>query len=204
MRLPRHVGTLAVFGGTFDPVHVGHLVLAQELVDQQAAERVLFVPAGIPPHKAGEPVTPPEHRLAMVRLAIRGNAAFDASAMEIEKGGASFTIDTLRILRRRIPSRVRLALVVGADQAVEFETWRGYRELAKEFRLILTTRAGYPRDPRGGRRYLQSATLVDIPALELSSTDIRQRAAAGRSIRYLVPGRVEAYIRRHGLYQSAG
>jgi len=201
VRLPQGVRTLAVFGGTFDPVHLAHLVVAQELLDQEAADQVLFVPAYLPPHKVGEPISSAEHRLAMVRHAVRGNPRFTVSDVEVRKGGPSYTIDTLRVLRANLPPHVRIALIVGADQAQEFETWRDYRELVDEFPLILTTRAGYPGNPRRGRPYLRSARVIRIPDLDISSTAIRQRVAEGKSIRYLVPKTVEDYIRRHGLYR---
>jgi nicotinate-nucleotide adenylyltransferase len=200
IRLPREVETLAVFGGTFDPIHIAHLIVAEEIVDQGVAERVLFVPAYIPPHKANEPVTPANHRLAMVRLAIRGNRRFSVSDIEIRKGGRSYTIDTLRMLRDSVRPNVRIAPVVGADQVQEFETWKDHRMLAEEFPLILTTRAGYPEDLRKGLPCLGSARTVRIPDLEISATEIRRRIASGKSIRYLVPRPVEAYIRQHRLY----
>jgi nicotinate-nucleotide adenylyltransferase len=192
---------LAVFGGTFDPIHTGHLILAQELLDRKAAGRVLFVPAYIPPHKADVAVTDAEHRLAMVRLAIRGNRDFDVSDIEIRKGGRSYTIETLRMLRERVRRGVEIVLVVGADQVREFETWKDYRTLAEEFCLVLTTRAGYSEDLRRGKEYLADARVVEIPDIDISSTMIRERVREGRSIRYLVPGKVEEYIRARGLYR---
>lgn len=201
IRIPRHAQTLAVFGGTFDPIHLAHLILAEELLDQAVAEHVLFVPAGNPPHKARKSIGEARHRLAMVRLAIRGNARFSASSIELERGGSSYTVDTLRMLREGMRREVRIALVVGADQVQEFETWKDYRTLAEEFQLILTTRAGYADDLREGRPYLRSAAVVRIPELEISATDIRRRVAEGRSIHYLVPEAVRKYIDTNGLYR---
>lgn len=204
IRVPRDVRTLAVFGGTFDPIHSAHLIVAEEIVGQGAVQRVLFVPAGVPPHKVGQPIADGHHRIRMVRLAIRGNRRFEVSDLEIDRGGDSYTIDTLRMLRDRVRPEVRIAVVVGADQVQEFETWKDYQVLAEEFQPILTTRAGYPEDLRGGRPYFRSALVVPIPRLEISATDIRRRVAEGRSIRYLVPRSVEEYIDEHGLYRERG
>ena len=188
----------ALFGGSFDPIHLGHLILAAEVVDQAGVDHVMFVPAATPPHKGGKEISAANHRLAMVSKAISDSNLFSASDIEIARGGVSYTIDTLRELRE---NGENVSLIVGADQVLEFETWKDYHAIIKDFPLILTTRKGYPRDLKEGKPYLEQASMVEIPDIGISATEIRARVRDGRSIRYLVPPPVEDYIRKHGLYR---
>lgn len=190
--MTRRVG---VFGGTFDPPHVGHLAIAEWARDRLALARVLLVPAGEPPHKRGRPVTAARHRLAMARLAARGNPAFAVSPIEAEREGPSFTVDTLRALRVR-ERGARLFLVIGADSLDDFPDWRDPEGI-----LELATLAVAERNGAGGRKRSRPPHVrLEFPPLDISSSVLRRRARDGHSLRYLVPDPVIAYIRRHGLY----
>jgi nicotinate-nucleotide adenylyltransferase len=189
-----------LFGGTFDPIHLGHLILAEEVLDGTGADRILFVPAGVPPHKIGVPVTEARHRLEMVKMAIGDNPRFGVSDVEIRRSGPSYTIDTLRAIRAGLGDGDELGIIVGADQVMEFETWKDYLTIAEEFRLFLTTRAGLPDPDKEKHPHFRNAVLVSIPSVEISSTDVRRRVREGRSIRYLVPREVSWYIREERLY----
>jgi len=191
-------GPLAVFGGTFNPPHVAHLAVAAAAAEAVRAERVLWVPAALNPHKLAADAPAPEHRLEMVRLAIAGDPMFEVSAIEIERGGASYTVDTLRALRAEEPDR-ELALIVGGDSLAGFDSWRDPEAILDLARLVVYRRPGFDETgvPPG---VLENATFVDAPALELSGTALRRRIAAGRTVRYLVPDAVVEYIGREGLY----
>ena len=191
---------LGVFGGTFDPPHLGHLALAEWAREALDLERVLFVPAGQPPHKRGRHVTPARHRLAMTRLAVRGNPAFAVSAIEAKRRGPSFTVETLRALRGRFP-RAELWLIVGADSLNELHTWRAPREIVALARLAVAVRPGARRVAESGRR-APRAVRLENPGIAVSSSALRARSAAGASLRYLVPDAVAAYVRRHRLYRG--
>lgn len=209
---------VGLLGGTFDPIHLAHLRCAEEAREALRLDRVLFIPSARPPHKRGG-VIAAEHRLAMVRLALRGNPAFRVSRVEIERDGPSFLVDTLRILRARLRGD-RLVFLLGADALGEIDTWREWRSLfaladlavfQRPPRAAAHLRAIVPVAARGdfcyqsdGRNAVHSSgnriTLLKQTALDISSSAIRQRVARGQSIRYLVPGPVERYIREHRLY----
>ena len=203
-------GALGVFGGTFDPIHVAHLAVAEAARDAAGLERVLFIPAGEPPHKQGRPITPAEHRLAMVTAAIAGNDAFAISRMELDRSGPSYTVDTLRDLRaQRLAAGERpdLALVLSAEAFVELPTWHDPTGVLALASLIVAPRDGYPdAGPDFLDRHFPGtaarAVFLDGPRLRLSASELRGRAAAGRSLRYLVPDAVAAYISDHALYQD--
>jgi nicotinate-nucleotide adenylyltransferase len=194
------VERLGVFGGTFDPPHIGHLALAEQARDQLGLSRVLFVPARVPPHKRGRVSSPIAVRMALTRLAVRGHAAFAVSDVEARRPGPSFTVDTLRALARRHPHAERW-LILGADSLDDFAGWRDPDAI-----LSLASLAGAAR-PGAGRRRLPPAlarrvTWIDAPALDVSSRALRDRVRAGRSIRYLVPDAVAAAIARRRLYRG--
>ncbi len=202
-------GSLGVLGGTFDPIHNAHLAIAEEAAEAIGLERILFVPAGEPPHKAGRAITAGEHRLAMVELAISGNARFAASRMELDREGPSYTVDTLQALHvaehpRGVPD-IWLILSVEAFRA--FVTWRDPRRILDLARLAVVPRDGYPDaviDVLAGLGVPDVAdrvSFLDGPRLRLSGSELRRRAEAGRSLRYLVPDAVAAYIGDHALYR---
>ena len=202
---------IGLFGGTFDPPHVGHLALAEWAREALRLDRVLFVPAGRPPHKGRARLTGVAHRVAMTRLAVRGERAFTVSAIEARRDGPSFTVDTLRALRRA--PRVRIFLLMGADSLEEFHTWRDPAGIQAMATLVVADRPGAsgkgaaaarrarrpvrPPGVPGARRVVW----LENPALEVSSSAIRARLRAGRTVRYLIPDAVVRYIARHRLYR---
>jgi nicotinate-nucleotide adenylyltransferase len=203
-------GATGVFGGTFDPIHIAHLAVAEAAREAAGLARVLFVPAGRPPHKVGHPISAPEHRLAMVEAAIAGNDRFEVSRMELDRDGPSYTVDTLRDLRTAragAGASGALALVVSAEAFVDLPTWHEPERVLQLAALIVAPRDGYPD---AGPDFLErqfpgvatDTLFLDGPRLRLSASDLRARAAAGRSLRYLVPDAVAAYIGDHALYQD--
>ena len=201
-RTPARPRRLGVFGGTFDPPHVGHLALAECAREQLELERVVFVPAADPPHKQGRAKTPFAQRLTMTRLAVRGHAGFSVSDLEARRPGPSYTVETLRAMRRRYP-RHELVLLLGADSLADLPGWRDPKTIVGLAHIAVAPRPmraerGRPR-PRGlGAR----VTRIDAPRLELSSSDLRARAKRGESLRYLVPDAVAAFVKRRGLYRE--
>jgi len=191
---------IGVFGGTFDPPHLGHLVLAEWAWARLRRDRVLLVPAGAPPHKLGRRLSEPAHRLAMTRLAVRGNPALAVADLEARRAGPSFTVDTLGTLRARYPG-ARLFLLMGADSLADFPTWREPERIARLATLVVAARprpgaARRARLPRGAR-----VVHLDNPLVDISSSALRARARARRPLRYLVPDAVAAYIERQRLYR---
>jgi nicotinate-nucleotide adenylyltransferase len=203
-------GSLGVFGGTFDPIHLAHLAVAQEAAEALGLERVLFVPAGRPPHKLERAITPAEHRLAMVELAVAGNDRFAVDRLELDRDGPSYTVDTLealhasRLAAGEVPD---LTLILSVEAFLELPTWRDPQRVLELARLAVAPRDGYPdADPAFLDAHLlelaDRAIFLDGPRLRLSASELRQRAAAGRSLRYLVPDAVAAYIGDHALYRN--
>ena len=200
------VGGVGILGGSFDPPHIAHLIVAEALTEALSLQRVLFVPVRHSPLKAAAPAAPPDIRLRMVRAAVRPNACFAVDAIEIERGGVSYTVDTLRVLARRQPG-MRLVLGLGADQWASFGRWRGSREIAALAEIAVVTRGG-GRPGADGARSADvpdlSFTEVRIPRMDVSSTLIRRRIREGRSVRYLVPDGVRRIIEAEGLYLMDG
>jgi nicotinate-nucleotide adenylyltransferase len=190
---------IGLFGGTFDPPHLGHLALAEHARDRLGLDEVRFIPAGQPPHKRGEGIAPAAARLAMTRLAVRGNPAFTVSTLEVRRGGPSFTVETLRTVAAATPA-ARLYLLMGADSLDDFATWHEPETILRLATLVVAGRpgAGTRRlEPRGRGRIVR----LDNAEIALSSSLVRNRVRAGRSVRYLVPDAVAAYIVRHRLYR---
>ncbi len=179
---------LGVFGGTFNPVHLGHLVLAEAAVEAFGLDRLLFVPCASPPHKGSEALAPVEDRLEMTRLATEGNPRFAVSDLEARRPGPSYTVDTLEALRREEPS-AQLWLVLGADMGPTMATWKAPERVRALARVCVASREGY----EGGE--------FRIPTIGVSSSDLRDRVAQGRSIRYLTRDAVRRYIEDKGLYR---
>lgn len=182
---------LALLGGTFDPPHIGHLVLAECARLQFGAEKVLFLPAGDPWRKAGRPVTPAADRLAMTSRAVASNSHFFVDDREMRRAGPTYTVDTLESLRDE--GYDNLILILGSDAVADMPTWK-QPERIRQLATIVVARKGEATVEAG-------MLVVDMPQIGISSTDIRARVAAGKTIRYLVLAPVGAYIYEHGLYQ---
>jgi nicotinate-nucleotide adenylyltransferase len=196
---------IGVMGGTFDPIHHGHLVAAEEARWQFGLDRVVFVPAGRPWQKPVG-VTPPEDRYRMTVIATASNPAFTVSRLEIDQPGPTYTVDTLRRLRAEQPDGTCLYFIIGADAVLQLLTWKEPDQVLAQAELIAATRPGYDLD-RLVRQVPGAAGRVhrmEIPALAISASDIRGRVARGAPIRYLVPDSVARYIDEHGLYRDLG
>lgn len=202
--MPQRVG---VFGGSFDPVHLGHLVVAEQCREQARLDRVLFVPAAQPPHKLTKSLTDPRHRVAMLELAIAGHEHFEVSTVELERSGPSYTVETLEALKQSAPDS-SLFLIMGADMLMDFPTWRQPQRILELAEILACNRPGVQVNLDRGRplsfvdRLRERLRLIQVPEIGISATDIRGRVRAGRSIRYLVPRAVECYIEEHGLYRD--
>lgn len=194
----RGVERLGVFGGTFDPPHVGHLVAAMNVGFELGLDRVLFVVANVPWQKVGRrAVTDARHRLEMVRLAVADVDGLEASSLEIDRGGDSLTADTLAELRSQAASR-ELFLLLGSDAAAGLSTWRRVDEVRRGATIVVVRRPG---DENGGPPPGWRRRIVESPLMGISSTEVRQRLADGRPLRFLVPDPVLAYIEEHALYR---
>jgi len=191
------VSRVGVFGGTFDPVHNGHLIMAQEAVVRLKLDRMLFVAANRPSHKRAPDLADVEHRIAMLRLATRGNAAFEVSRVEADRGGFSYTVNTLETLRRSV--RGDLYFLMGQDSLADFAGWRDPDRILELARLVVFPRGegDMPSLPPSLRRRV---LYVKPPRVGISSTEIRRRFRRGLPVRYWIPDSVLGYMTRHGLY----
>ncbi|MDO3395537.1 nicotinate-nucleotide adenylyltransferase [Nocardioides cremeus] len=195
----RRVG---VMGGTFDPIHHGHLVAASEVQAWFDLDEVVFVPTGDPWQKADREVTTAEHRYLMTVIATAANPRFNVSRVDIDRSGRTYTIDTLRDLRERLPE-ADLYFITGADALAEIFTWRDADELFDLAQFVGCTRPGYEMDEETLRAIpADRVTMVEIPALAISSTDCRARTQRGEPVWYLVPDGVVQYIAKHELYPA--
>jgi nicotinate-nucleotide adenylyltransferase len=203
-------GSIGVLGGTFDPIHFGHLVIAEEVRETLGLERVLFVPAGIPPHKPGRPITPAEDRVAMVELALAGNPTFELSRLEVDRPGPSYAVDTLELIATQARAdghEPDITFILSVEAFVELPTWRDPARLLSLCRMAVVPRvagrgaqgAAWLHEQIPGQE--DRVLFLDGPNVDLSATRVRERVAAGRSIRYLVPEAVIAYIADHELYR---
>jgi len=200
---------IGIFGGSFNPIHLAHLLLAEEACEVLDLEQLIFVPARLPPHKTRAALAGARERLRMVRLGVAGNPRFRVSDIELRRMGPSYTIDTVLTLRQRFGRKAELFFLIGSDTIAELPTWKEIGRLATLCTFVPLSRPGV-RVPRlsdlasalgreAARGILRRT--IRMPQLDISASDIRNRAATGRSIRYLVPQAVEAYIRRKGLYE---
>lgn len=187
---------VGLLGGTFDPPHIGHLIAAQDVITSLGLDRVLFIPAHSPPHKRDRTVTAASIRLEMLEATIAGNPCFGIDTLELERKGTSYTVETLRILREREPDWA-LHLLLGVDQVRELATWREPAEVVRLARLVVMAREGV-----GEVRLDWPCDRVAVTRIDVSSTDLRRRAAAGRPIRYLVTDAALRIIEREGLYRT--
>jgi len=194
---------VGLMGGTFDPVHYGHLCAAEEVREECGLEVVYFIPCNLPPHKESRGLTPAEHRFNMVQLATASNPGFAASRVEIERGGLSYTIDTVEEFRKRLGEGTEIYFITGADAIRELGTWKEPERLVELCRLVAVTRPGFRLDDLRAvlpAKLSKAIEPLDVGCLNISSTEIRRRVAEGRSIRYLTPPEVALYIANHGLY----
>ena len=195
---------LGLMGGTFDPIHVGHLVIADELADELGLDAVLFIPTGIPVFKREQNIVAGAKRLEMCRRAVRVNPRFDVCPIEVEREGDTFTVDTLRALRAYYPANVEFFLIVGSDTAATIWKWRESAAVADLAHLAVAARPGTATDASLRESIMQGGpfdvTFVDVPGLEISSRDIRARIKEGRAWRHFVPQPVTDYILDEGLY----
>lgn len=191
---------LGIFGGTFNPPHLGHLIIAEAVRDQLRYDRILFVPSANPPNKIEVTVAPAKDRLAMTQLAIQGNTNFEISDIEAQRGGVSYTVETVRQLSKLYP-QATLGLLIGADNFLEFQTWRSPEDILGYAELVVMTRPGFS-DRQAQSKFEKLSTFVNVPQIGISGTEIRRKVKMGRSIRYLVPKSVEEYIAHSGLYKE--
>jgi nicotinate-nucleotide adenylyltransferase len=200
------MGSLGILGGTFNPPHVGHLVMAQEALEQLELDRVVFMPVAVPPHKEAAEDPGAATRLELCRLAVAGDERFEVSSLEVDRGGASFTVATLRELHALQPEH-ELTFIVGGDMAHSLPTWREPAAVLALARLAVAEREGVRRDDIARRLAPlepgDRLRFFDMPRIDVSSSSIRRRVAGGRSIRYLVPDPVADAIGERTLYRSA-
>lgn len=197
----RRVGLL---GGTFDPIHWGHLIMAEEARQGAGLDQVLFLPAGEPPHKVGQAITPIGHRLQMVQLAIASHPAFALSRLDVDRPGPHYSVDMVRLFLERAPAGTEVFFVVGADSLEDMPTWKDPARLLDLCRVLAMSRPGHEPDLDALARVLpavrERVQVLPMPLIGISGTDIRRRVREGRSIRYLVPEEVRQYILAHRLY----
>ena len=198
---------LGVFGGTFDPVHVGHLIVAEEARERLGLDRVLFVPAGQPWFKTERPVSAVHHRMAMVEAAVAANPSFEVSDMEVAREGPSYSVDTLAELRGCSGDGSELYVLLGIDALGEIDRWNEPARVFELARVVGLSRPGSQAFAAGTLEAIkagasQEVILMEGPLIGISGTDIRERVSLGRSIKYRVSDVVEAYIYKHGLYRS--
>jgi len=203
-------GPLGVMGGTFDPIHYGHLTVAEQTRETLGLASVVFIPAGDPPHKRDRAVTGPRHRMAMVELAVSDNPGFSVSRVELDRAGPSYAVDTIAGLAARADAegRQRPVFILSVEALWGFPTWREPARILELCRIAVVPRRGTPAPDRAWLTQNHPGqedrfVFLDGPHLGHSATDIRERAMRGRSIRYLVPPAVAAYIGEHHLYQPA-
>jgi nicotinate-nucleotide adenylyltransferase len=194
---------IGVYGGTFDPVHHGHLVLAEQVREQLRLDEVWWIPCQVSPHKTERPLTAGKLRFEMLQLAVAGHAAFRALSVEIDRPGPSFTVETLSTLVAANPGH-EWWLLLGADSLQDFPLWREPGQIVELARIAAVNRGGtsFSGVDDFRQRFGDRADVVQMPGLDIAASDLRQRVAAGRSIRYLTPRAVEAYIAQHGLYRD--
>ncbi|MFN9985255.1 MAG: nicotinate-nucleotide adenylyltransferase [Pirellula sp.] len=201
---------IGVFGGSFDPIHLGHLIIAEQFREGLGLDAVRIVPAKVSPFKTESPPSSDKHRLEMIRLAIGANPYFSVDESEIRRGGVSYSIDTIRAMQELEPD-AEFYLLIGADSLVDLRKWREPSELLSRVQLVVASRGGMPDPDWASLSGIATPAQIeaiqrirlDVPSIEIASRDIQRRVREGRSIRYLVPAAVEAYVKEHGLWLPA-
>jgi len=198
---------VGILGGTFDPIHLGHLIIAEEARVRLGLEEVLFIPTGQPWMKGGQPISPSQHRMNMVRLAVASNPFFKVCSMEMERPGPSYTVETLEELRRHRGPGHEFFFILGLDSLKEFHRWKDPAGILERCTLVALRRPGYEKVALAHLEEVRPDALarvvfLDAPLIEISGTEIRRRVASGVSIRYWVPREVEEYIYHNGLYRN--
>jgi nicotinate-nucleotide adenylyltransferase len=205
----RTLAKIGLYGGTFDPPHVGHLISAQTLADELSLDKVIFIPAGHPPHKLHQAISPADHRLKMLQLAVADNPRFEVCDWELHQTGPAYTILTVEHFRSAFPGDT-FVWIIGADSLRDLPTWREFRRLIEIVDIATAWRGGVEIETvlADIARTLEPAhfeklkkNLVRTPMIELAASDIREKIRLGRSIRYMVPDAVERYIDKEGLYR---
>jgi nicotinate-nucleotide adenylyltransferase len=225
----RNVARIGIFGGTFNPIHQGHIAIAEEVQKKLGLDRVLLIPSGRPPHKKSRRILPARHRLEMARLAVRGRPRLEVSDLEIARPGKSYTIETVRALERIFPKGTEFYLILGLDAFLEFSTWRSPEDLMARCHIVVVYRPGFRFsdlaglgflgrwDPRSleqldkGRRPLYERPLspatrlilMHVRAHDVSATQIRDHLSGGKRLKNLLPPLVESYIINHNFYRRA-
>lgn len=197
---------IGIMGGTFDPIHLGHLAIAEEVREEMNLDKIIFIPTGIPPHKNNEYITSAKHRYAMTLLATIDNPRFETSMLEINRPGKSYTIDTVNQLSNYYKNDVDLYFIIGADSVFHILKWKKSDELLTKCKFVAISRPGYDNEKLKReidnlyKTYGTSIKVISTMYLNISSTMIRERLKNGKSIKYLVPNAVEDYIRKNKLY----
>lgn len=198
---------VGIMGGTFDPIHIGHLVIAEEIRNKFNLDKVIFIPTGNPPHKDNKKITSARHRYIMTLLATISNPYFEVSTIEIDKKGTTYTIDTIKTLRKVCSNDVELYFITGADSILELHTWKNVGELLKLCNFVAATRPGFEvaklekKIQEINSEYGVNIYTTIVTALQISSTEIRTRIREGRTVKYLLPEAVEKYIYKNNLYR---
>jgi len=199
---------IGIMGGTFNPIHHGHLVMAEEVRNKFCLDKVIFVPTGNPPHKNIENLVSAQDRYLMTVLATMTNLCFEVSSLEIERRGVSYTIDTIREFKKVYGKNTKIYFITGADAILSIFTWKDVDGLLASCEFIAATRPGYCLSELQGKieainpAYLEHVNLVEVPGIAVSSTDVRERIKEGKPIKYLLPETVESYIIKNRLYQD--
>ena len=202
---------VALYGGSFDPVHHGHLIIARSIAEALDIDEVILLPSHSPPHKDACGLAQTDHRMEMVRLAVTGDAKFSVSDHDATCEGRSYTVKTIEHFRNYLPGKTEIVWIIGADSLLELHTWYEVEALVLSCRIVTANRPGSPLaslaplaevvGEKTTRRLLDD--VIDTPHIDISSTQIRSRVNENRSIRYLVPSNVEEYIQQHGLYRNS-
>jgi nicotinate-nucleotide adenylyltransferase len=196
----RNKKMLGVLGGTFDPIHMGHLVLAEQVREKFQLERVIFIPCASPPHKTEQELSSTRDRFEMTKLALEGNPYFFVSDIELKREGLSYTVETLRELKGLYKDS-EVYFLTGSDVLNEITTWKDPEEIYKLAKIVIAVRPGFDKfDPEN--HFAKKSIIVDITGMDISSTQIREKVRNGESIKYLVPSKVEEYIRKRNLYKK--